>query len=237
MKPRSEIKKYRQENLLLKKRIEERAGKTAEQIYAERSKRVRDVIELREPDRAKQIFREILERLGESAGLRILFGRAYRETEHWTDAVAEFKVQTSSFDASVGRTDRDAFDEDELACNVHSNPTAFVADEIAGAGYCDAPAFTADGLTDARAGERRPLGVGPAGSEPPREGEVRGCAKPCGLAGGAAPWKGARDDRARRHASPRSPDDPKRSSLRRAQAPVEGAESTCAAGDRVKCPG
>lgn len=48
-------------------------------------------LELREPDRAKQIFREILERLGESAGLRILFGRAYRETEHWTDAVAEFK--------------------------------------------------------------------------------------------------------------------------------------------------
>jgi hypothetical protein len=56
MKPRAEIKKYRQENLLLKKRIEERAGKTAEQLYAERSKRVKDVIELREPDRVPFTF-------------------------------------------------------------------------------------------------------------------------------------------------------------------------------------
>ncbi len=48
-------------------------------------------LELREPERAKQIFQEILDRMGESAGLRLLFGRAYRETEHWTDAVAEFR--------------------------------------------------------------------------------------------------------------------------------------------------
>ena len=51
MTSRAEIKKYQEENLLLKKQIEERTGKTVEQLYAERAKRVRDVIELREPDR------------------------------------------------------------------------------------------------------------------------------------------------------------------------------------------
>jgi hypothetical protein len=51
MTSRTEIAKYRKENLLLKKEIEERAGKTVEQLYAERTKRVRDAIELREPDR------------------------------------------------------------------------------------------------------------------------------------------------------------------------------------------
>jgi hypothetical protein len=47
----TEIAKYRKENLLLKKEIEERTGKTVEQLYGERAKRVRDAIELREPDR------------------------------------------------------------------------------------------------------------------------------------------------------------------------------------------
>jgi hypothetical protein len=47
----AEIEKYQEENALLKKQIEERTGKTVEQLYAERAKRVRDVIELREPDR------------------------------------------------------------------------------------------------------------------------------------------------------------------------------------------
>jgi len=51
MTSRTEIAKYRKENLLLKKQIEERTGKTVEQLHAERAKRVRDVIELREPDR------------------------------------------------------------------------------------------------------------------------------------------------------------------------------------------
>jgi hypothetical protein len=51
MTSRAEIAKYRKENLLLKKQIEERAGKTVEQLYDKRAKRVRDVIELREPDR------------------------------------------------------------------------------------------------------------------------------------------------------------------------------------------
>jgi hypothetical protein len=51
MTSRTEIAKYGKENLLLKKQIEERTGKTVEQLYAERAKRVRDVIELREPDR------------------------------------------------------------------------------------------------------------------------------------------------------------------------------------------
>ncbi len=51
MSSRAEVIKYQKENLLLKKQIEERAGKSVEQLYAERSKRVRDVIELRQPDR------------------------------------------------------------------------------------------------------------------------------------------------------------------------------------------
>jgi len=51
MIPTAEIEKYQEENLLLKKQIEERTGKTAEQLYAERTKRVKDVIELRVPDR------------------------------------------------------------------------------------------------------------------------------------------------------------------------------------------
>lgn len=48
-------------------------------------------LEMRETERARQIFREIGSRLGESPALRILFGRAYRETEHWNEAVAEFQ--------------------------------------------------------------------------------------------------------------------------------------------------
>jgi len=51
MTARTEIAKYRKENLLLKKQIEDRTGKTVEQLYAERVKRVKDVIELRTPDR------------------------------------------------------------------------------------------------------------------------------------------------------------------------------------------
>ncbi len=47
----AELLKYQEENLLLKRQIEERTGKTVEQLYAERSKRVRDAIELRVPDR------------------------------------------------------------------------------------------------------------------------------------------------------------------------------------------
>jgi hypothetical protein len=47
----TEISKYNEENLILKKQIEERTRKTVEQLYAERDRRVRDVIELREPDR------------------------------------------------------------------------------------------------------------------------------------------------------------------------------------------
>jgi len=46
-----ELEKYQEENLFLKEQIEERTGKTVEQLYAERTKRVRDVIELRVPDR------------------------------------------------------------------------------------------------------------------------------------------------------------------------------------------
>jgi hypothetical protein len=47
----AEIGKYAEENLFLKRQIEERTGKIVEQLYGERAKRVRDVIELREPDR------------------------------------------------------------------------------------------------------------------------------------------------------------------------------------------
>jgi hypothetical protein len=56
MTSRDEIKKYQEENLLLKRQIEERTGKTVEQLYAERAKRVLDVIELREPDRVPFSF-------------------------------------------------------------------------------------------------------------------------------------------------------------------------------------
>jgi hypothetical protein len=59
MIPRTEIAKYRKENLMLKKQIEERTGKTVEQLYAERARRVNDVIELRAPDRVPfSIFME-----------------------------------------------------------------------------------------------------------------------------------------------------------------------------------
>jgi hypothetical protein len=51
MTSQAEIRKYQEENLVLKKQIEERTGKTVEQLYAERAKRVRDTIELKEPDR------------------------------------------------------------------------------------------------------------------------------------------------------------------------------------------
>jgi hypothetical protein len=47
----TEIGKYQEENLLLKRQIEERTGKSVEQLYAERAKRVRDAIESRVPDR------------------------------------------------------------------------------------------------------------------------------------------------------------------------------------------
>ncbi len=46
-----EMERYDEGNLRLKEQIEEQTGKTVAQLYAERSKRVRDVIELREPDR------------------------------------------------------------------------------------------------------------------------------------------------------------------------------------------
>ncbi len=51
MTSQTEIKKYQKENSLLKKQIEERTGKTVDQLYSERAKRVKDVVELREPDR------------------------------------------------------------------------------------------------------------------------------------------------------------------------------------------
>jgi hypothetical protein len=51
MTSRTETAKYRKENRLLKKQIEEKAGKTVEELYEERARRVRNAIELREPDR------------------------------------------------------------------------------------------------------------------------------------------------------------------------------------------
>jgi len=51
MTSQAEIEKYREEHLLLKKKVEESAGRTVEELYAERDKRVRDAIELRVPDR------------------------------------------------------------------------------------------------------------------------------------------------------------------------------------------
>jgi hypothetical protein len=51
MTSRAESTQYRKENRLLKKQIEDRTGKTVEQLYEERVRRVKDVIELRTPDR------------------------------------------------------------------------------------------------------------------------------------------------------------------------------------------
>jgi hypothetical protein len=56
MTSRNEPPKYQEENLAFKKQIEERTGKTVKQLYAERSQRVKDVIELREPDRVPFFF-------------------------------------------------------------------------------------------------------------------------------------------------------------------------------------
>jgi hypothetical protein len=51
MPSKSETQKYKEENLLLKKKIEEQSGKTVEQLYDERNKRVRAAVELRKTDR------------------------------------------------------------------------------------------------------------------------------------------------------------------------------------------
>jgi hypothetical protein len=51
MSTASEIKKYQQEQTKIKKEIESKTGKTTEQLYGEKEKRVSDVIELRVPDR------------------------------------------------------------------------------------------------------------------------------------------------------------------------------------------
>ncbi|OGO07309.1 MAG: hypothetical protein A2Y92_02830 [Chloroflexi bacterium RBG_13_57_8] len=45
------MKEYQKELEVLKKKIEKKTGKTTEQLYEEREKRVRDVIELKVPDR------------------------------------------------------------------------------------------------------------------------------------------------------------------------------------------
>ncbi len=45
------VEDYQKENIILKKQIEKRTGKTTEQLYEEREKRVRDAIELKVPDR------------------------------------------------------------------------------------------------------------------------------------------------------------------------------------------
>jgi hypothetical protein len=47
----AEIEQYQKENQILKEQIEKLTGKTTEQLYEERERRVRDVIYLRKPDR------------------------------------------------------------------------------------------------------------------------------------------------------------------------------------------
>src|SRR5512139_3006735 len=47
----SETEEYRQENLALKRQIEERAGKTVEELFQERDKRSRAAVELKKADR------------------------------------------------------------------------------------------------------------------------------------------------------------------------------------------
>src|SRR4030042_944354 len=45
------VKQFEQEQQILKKEIEKKTGKSTEQLYEEREKRVRDAIEIKEPDR------------------------------------------------------------------------------------------------------------------------------------------------------------------------------------------
>jgi hypothetical protein len=52
----SEIEKYQQESRVLKKQIEERTGKTVEQLYNERSTRCRAAVELKKADRVPFFF-------------------------------------------------------------------------------------------------------------------------------------------------------------------------------------
>jgi len=52
----SEIEKYQQESQVLKKQIEERTGKTVEQLYSERSSRCRAAVELKKADRVPFFF-------------------------------------------------------------------------------------------------------------------------------------------------------------------------------------
>lgn len=48
-------------------------------------------LEQRQKEEAERIFKQMLDQLGETAGIRILFGRAYRATEYWQEAVTEFQ--------------------------------------------------------------------------------------------------------------------------------------------------
>lgn len=48
-------------------------------------------LEQRQKEEAQRIFQQMLDSLGETAQLRILFGRAYRAAEYWQEAVDEFK--------------------------------------------------------------------------------------------------------------------------------------------------
>jgi|WetSurMetagenome_2_1015567.scaffolds.fasta_scaffold190942_2 hypothetical protein len=75
MTSRTEIAKYRKGNLLLKKEIEERTDKTVEQLYAERAKRVRDAIELKEPDRVP--FMLYCNQLESMAGTKISCSKGF----------------------------------------------------------------------------------------------------------------------------------------------------------------
>lgn len=51
MTSQDEIAKYEKEHLLLKEKIMKKTGKTPEELYEEREKRVRDAVALKEPDR------------------------------------------------------------------------------------------------------------------------------------------------------------------------------------------
>ncbi len=51
MTSQADMERYQKENAILKEQIEKRTGKTTEQLYEEREKRVRDAIYLHEPDR------------------------------------------------------------------------------------------------------------------------------------------------------------------------------------------
>jgi hypothetical protein len=82
MVSQAEIEKYEQETGVLKQQIEKRTGKTTLQLYAEREKRIRDAVELRQPDRVPFSIHDDFPGYG-----KILNSAAYYDPITWRTTV------------------------------------------------------------------------------------------------------------------------------------------------------